>query len=290
MIKEDIENYSKVTKELLPEEVTKELISDLQQNHLPWDNETEGFLEKFCAHADLEDSKFRDKKLKKTFIPLKESAENLRIFLHKNSQFLLSDPQYERGDRPWERFDSKKKIEKLKRLATEFENNYLSFIKNREYVIEKREGPEPKAKKGGLIFDEKENKFKYQGKEMRVMISEKSKSIRLNLCLLMFGHKATYINERARPDNDIARRLDICSLRGYYKKGDKIHVEELADLIWIKSDINIGENSSDACLLIKMASRKIRDAVEGLNTRSMSKFKIKIFRYKNQEVWVDPRP
>lgn len=119
-------------------------------------------------------------------------------------------------------------------------------------------------------------KFKYRGKEMIVRENESKGSLHLNLCLLMFGHPLTFIDEETGGKIDI-----FCdSVYEEYKIGDPVNADLIIELI-----INKRERLQSPTVQADKF-RPIRDTVRNLNKRAKSELGMQIFEYKNLNVKV----
>ena len=128
-----------------------------------------------------------------------------------------------------------------------------------------------------LIFEEINGKWylKYKGKEKWVRENEMTKSISLNICLLMFGYPVTYIKDPSK------KRPDIFSDYLNYQEGSKIHVDVLRELILIRGEKDYDPPPKNDKF------RPIRDAIGGINKLAKNELGLeKIFEYKDQEVWI----
>lgn len=126
-----------------------------------------------------------------------------------------------------------------------------------------------------LVFNPA-GRFKYRGKEMMVRGNEPKGSLHLNLCLLMFYHPLTFIDE------ETGGKIDIFSDSVYeeYKIGDPVNLDLIMELI-----INKRERMQSSTTQTDKF-RPIRDAVRNLNKRAKFELGIEIFEYKNLHVKV----
>ena len=147
-----------------------------------------------------------------------------------------------------------------------------------KYVQKLREGD--KRRKEGtdhdkLIFENLEGKcrFKYKGKEMTIKQREKTGSIELNICLLMFKCPIIYSSERT------GKKETIYSEKEKYKIGDKIQSSALLEII-------LAGTGNDSSIPNNDKMRPIRDAVGNINKSARKKIGIDILNHTGQEVFV----
>ncbi len=136
-----------------------------------------------------------------------------------------------------------------------------------------------------LIFTYQNGKgfFSYKGKIMKVRKNEKTKSIRLNICLLLFKLPATHLISRDTLNSQTAEEVDIFSEYPNYQVGDKVHAGSLVDIILIRED-----EENRIMLPAHDNFRQIHDAVRGINSNAKINLGIKkIFNYADQDVSVD---
>ena len=106
---------------------------------------------------------------------------------------------------------------------------------------------------------------------MWVRQNESTKSIRLNICLLMFKCPVTYIIVNSTEKKERPSIPD-------YRKGNKVHADILRELILIRGENDYNPPPKNDKF------RPIRDAVRDINDSAKNNLRIKIFEYKDQEV------
>ena len=126
-----------------------------------------------------------------------------------------------------------------------------------------------------LIFNHAKKQFEYQGKIMKVRKNEKTKSIRLNICLLLYGKPLTYLTHDGE-------ETDIYDDRVHddYEPGDPVHFDTVKNFILVRGELTEIRNASAGQF------KQITDAISDLNEDAESKLNIKIFNYEDQEVWL----
>ena len=149
-------------------------------------------------------------------------------------------------------------------------DKYLNKIMQSEEEIKQGE------KYNKLVFEKKNGKweFRYKGKRMWVRQNERTKSVSLNICLLMFGYPVTYITGNSIEGEEGPSIPN-------YQGGDKVHVGVLRELILIRGEYNYNPPPENDKF------RPIRDAIGNINKSAQNKLGLKkIFKYSDQEVWV----
>lgn len=121
-----------------------------------------------------------------------------------------------------------------------------------------------------LIFDPSHHKFHFGSKSMWVRQEEHDLPIRINLCLLLFGHPVC-------DPSDNGEQPDLHGNYPEYIVGADVNYDVLYDLIFTRREEEgpIGDKF-----------RPIRDGIIGLNKRAMDELGINIFEQENQIVRV----
>ena len=160
-------------------------------------------------------------------------------------------------------------------------------ILDREALSEFSKDSAENPKSDQLVFDVAHRRFTYKGKIFQFRKNERTKSMNLNLCLLLYNQPLTYSDD---PDEPLTIQSE---LHGYIP-GDAVHVDIITELLITRGDKGYGRlKDADGSTIRKFNSkcyRKIRDAVRHINTRAKSKLGITIFKYEDQDVYLAHPP
>jgi hypothetical protein len=143
-----------------------------------------------------------------------------------------------------------------------------------KYKADSFEGDALTRSRNKLIFDKDKHAFIFNNKSFTIRKSKQN--VRLNLCLLMYGHKNLGINQNQYTIIEFAQRFGYWSTYDDYKPGEDVELDFLKIML-----LGIEDNIDDPR---ELDDRPVTDAILGLNKRAEKEFGRKIFKYSNRTV------
>jgi hypothetical protein len=128
-----------------------------------------------------------------------------------------------------------------------------------------------------LIFDTNTKDFHFHGETLWIREQGHSLPVRLNLCLLLWGHQVCDADAVSAIDRPSQQAVDLFREYPEYEIGADVQYDVLYDLIFSRRNVEGPANDR---------FRPIRDAVDQLNQRFEGKWQIKPFEQENQIVRV----